>query len=185
MNQSRVAARYATALFEQAQQTNVLETVMSDAESLRTMIEDSRDLALFFQSPVIKSSQKAQALNALFPKMQLTPVMQNFLLLLVEKSRESEILGMLNALKAQYNAAKSLASVEVTSAFELDADQKTQLLKKIEEYIGKTPVANYRIDNALIGGFTVKIGDSIMDGSIKHQLTMLKKRLFASGAQNN
>jgi F-type H+-transporting ATPase subunit delta len=184
MNQSRVAARYAKALFEQAQQSNALEAVMSDAQSLQSLLRDSRDLALFFQSPVIKSSQKAQILQALFAKLQLSPVMQNFLLLLVEKSREPEIASVLEMLNVQYNIAKSLVPVEITSALELDADQKTQLLKKIEEYIGKTPVASYRVDSSLIGGFTVKIGDSIMDGSIKHQLALLKKRLF-SGAQNN
>ncbi len=183
MAQSRVAKRYATALFQEAQQKGTLETVIGDVRGLKTMLNDSRDFALFVASPVIKAAQKQAALKALATKTGFAPLTNNFLALLVEKSRIPALGDILNSFEALYNAANNLLPVEITSAIELDAGQKDSLLKKLEAQTGKKPQPTYSVNPTLIGGFTVKIGDSMMDSSIKHQLSLLKKRLL-EGALN-
>jgi F-type H+-transporting ATPase subunit delta len=189
MQQSRVAVRYATALFNEALHTQTLEEVITDIRGLQTMLKESRDLRLLFESPIIKSSQKERVLKAFFEKAKFSGVVEQFLLLLVEKSRENEIVPILQSFETLYNAHKSLVPVEIVSAFPLDADQQTTLLSKIERLTGKKPLPTYRINTALIGGFVVKIGDQVMDGSIRHQLELLRKQLYAgarsNGARNN
>ena len=183
MSQSRVATRYATALFNEAQQTGILETIIGDVRGLRTMLTDSRDFAVFVASPVIKTDKKAATLKALAEKAALAPLMKNFLSLLVEKSRVAELANILDSFEKLYNNAGGIVPVEVSSAIELDATQKENLLKKLQVQTGKKPQATYTINPTLIGGFTAQVGDSMMDGSIKHQLTLLKKRLL-EGALN-
>jgi F-type H+-transporting ATPase subunit delta len=184
MQQSRVAARYAIALFDQAQQDNSLETVLEDVRGLKSMMSDSRDLTLLFQSPVIKAEQKVMFLKTLCARANFSATMQNFLLLVVSKGRAADVRQVLEAFETRYNAANNFLPVQITSAFELDADQRTKLLKKVEELTGKKPMPSYAVDAALIGGFMVKMDDRVMDGSIKHQLGLLQKRLNA-GAFNN
>jgi F-type H+-transporting ATPase subunit delta len=184
MSQSRVASRYAAALFHEAQHHNSLDSLVEEMRLLGSMLRDSRDLAVFFASPVIKASQKSIAIKTLAEKSQFSTTLKNFLLLLVEKSRENEISNIIEAFEALYNQHKSLLPIEVVSAMELDKEQKEKLLQSIEQRTGKKPVATYKINAALIGGFTVKIGDMMMDSSVKHQLEVLKKRL-QQGAFSN
>ncbi len=184
MVQSRVAIRYASALFAETSQSNTLETTMSDVRGLRKMLAESRDFALFVESPIIKASQKSTALKVIAEKSQLAPTTINFLELLIQKSRINELSAVLASFETLYNERQGLILIEVTSAVELDAAQQEKLTKKIEEYTGKKPVASYNVNPALVGGFTVKIGDSMVDNSIKRQLEVLKKRLM-QGAFNN
>lgn len=178
MHQSRVATRYATALLNEAKQTNVLEATIGDVRGLSTMLKESRDFALFVASPVIKAEQKATALKVIAEKAALAPMTKNFLALLVEKSRVNELADIIHAFEVLYNAENNIVPVEITSAIELEPAQKDSLLKQLAAQTGKKPQPTYAVNTALIGGFTVKIGDSMMDGSIKHQLTLLKKRLL-------
>lgn len=184
MVQSRVAIRYASALFAETSQSNTLEATIADVRGLRKMLEESRDFALFVESPIIKASQKAAALKVIAEKSQLATTTTNFLQLLIEKSRINELSDVLKSFETLYNERQGLVTIEVTSAVEMDAAQKEKLIKKIEEYTGKKPIASYSINPTLVGGFTVKIGDSMLDNSIKRQLEVLKKRLM-QGAFNN
>lgn len=178
MSQSRVATRYATALFNEAKQAGALETIIADMRGLRQMLKESRDFALFVASPVIKTAQKATALKTIAEKAGLAPTTKNFLALLVEKSRVNELADIIDSFEAVYNKENNILPIEIDSAIELDATQKDSLIKRIEAQTGKKPQPTYSVNPALIGGFTVKIGDSMMDGSIKQQLTLLKKRLL-------
>jgi F-type H+-transporting ATPase subunit delta len=184
MVQSRVAVRYATALFAETSQANTLDATIADVRGLRTMLSESRDFALFVESPIIKTSQKSAALKVVAEKAQFAPTTKNFLQLLVEKSRINELSSVLDSFETLYNERKGLLPIEVISAVELDSTQKENLLKKIEDYTGKKPLPSYSINIGLVGGFTVKIGDSMLDNSIKRQLEVLKKRLMEGEFSN-
>jgi F-type H+-transporting ATPase subunit delta len=178
MAQSLVATRYATALFAEAVANNTLETVIDDIRALRSILRDSRDFALFVNSPIIKAEQKANALKAIATEARISPTTTTFLMLLVEKNRADELANIVAAFEALYNEQQGIVPLEVVSAVEMDASQKEALLKSLESRIGKQPHATYTVNPALIGGFTVKIGDTMMDSSITHQLAVLKKRLM-------
>lgn len=183
MPQSRVASRYATALFRQAKQAGSLETTIGDARALRSLLKESRDFELFVTSPVIKTAQKDIAFKAIGEKVALAPLTKNFLSLLVQKNRVAELADIIDSFETLYNKESNILPVEIVSAIELDNTQKDALVKKLEAQTGKKAQAQYSVNPALIGGFTVKVGDSMMDGSIKQQLILLKKRLL-EGAMN-
>lgn len=184
MVQSRVAVRYASALFTETSQANTLETTIADVRGLRAMLADSRDFALFVESPIIKASQKSAAMKVIAEKSRFAPTTVNFLQLLIDKSRINELAGVLESFETLYNERQGLIPIMVTSAIELDSAQKDKLMKKVEEYTGKKPIPSYIVNPALVGGFTVKIGDNMLDNSIKRQLEVLKKRLM-QGVFNN
>ncbi len=183
MLHSRVASRYASALLGAARQANVLDDVRKDVDLLKVSVAVSRELASFLKSPIISADRKAAALKSIFED-KVSILAMNFLLLLVEKTREAELPQILTSFDAQYNEYKGIVEAHISSAIELDEQQKQAILDKVRRYTGKTVVPDYRLDPTLIGGFQVRIGDSILDGSVKHQIENLKKTLMA-GEFNN
>lgn len=177
MNQSRVASRYALALYEQSVQDATLSSVIEEVRTFQKLLTESRDLLLFFFSPIVKVEQKEKAIRALFAQIQPTKTFQNFVLLLIQKNRGNEIQCVLEAFEVIYNERHNMVRVAIHSAFHLDTKQQEILLHKITTITGKKPLPEYQVDPALIGGFTVKIGDSIIDGSIKRQLELLRQKL--------
>jgi F-type H+-transporting ATPase subunit delta len=178
MNHSLVATRYATALFDEATARQLLESVILDVRTLQTLLNDSRDFALFVRSPIIKTAQKTAALKAIAVKAQLLPVTTTFLMVLASKHRASDLASILAAFEALYNEQHGIVPLEVVSAVAMDSAQKEALLKSLEHRTGKKPVATYNVNPTLIGGFTVQIGDTMIDSSIQHQLVVLKKSLL-------
>jgi F-type H+-transporting ATPase subunit delta len=175
---SRVAGRYANALFTEAEQTKTLETILDDLRSLRSMLQESRELALFVANPAIKAAHKRTALAAIADKAGLSAMTKNWLGLLVEKSRVGELYDIIAAFEELYNKAHNIMPVVITSALELDSSQKSNLLAKLEAQTGKKILPTFATNPALIGGFTVKIGDTLIDSSISRQLATLKKRMM-------
>lgn len=183
MRYSRVASRYASALLKTALHDSVLDAVRKDVDLLQMSIAASRELANFLKSPIISAEKKAGALKNIYTG-KVSPLMLNFLLLLVEKNRERELPQILRSFNEQYNEHRGIVEVQVRSAIELEDAQKQAILGKVRAYTGKTVEPHYSIDPALIGGFQVQIGDRVLDGSVRHQLDNLKKALD-SGVRNN
>lgn len=183
MPTSRVASRYASALLTSALQANILDDVRKDVHVLRTALTASRELLNVLKSPIVRYEQKKQALTNIFAD-KLAPLTMHFLLLLLDKRREGELPSILAAFNELYNQHKGIVEVKVLSAVELDDAQKNAILDKVKRYTGKSVVPSYSIDKALIGGFLVKMGDTVLDGTVKHQLENLKKAL-ADGVLSN
>lgn len=183
MPYTRVASRYASALLTSALQANLLEDVRKDVEMLRMALSVSREFVSVLKSPIVRYEQKKQSLTTIFAD-KLAPLTMRFLLLLLEKRREGELPSILAAFNEQYNQHKGIVEVQVQSAVELDDAQKNAILEKVKRYTGKNVVPSYSLDTSLLGGFLVKMGDTVLDGTVKHQLENLKKAL-ADGVLNN
>lgn len=184
MRYSRVAFRYAEALFKEAQQAGTLSVVLQDILHVRACILASAELRNFLRSPIIKVEQKSSALKGLFSSA-VSPVTLHFLLLLAEKLRTAETEGITHAFESLYNESQGIITVQVYSAVELEDRQKQDLVKKVQNFTGKQQVvAEYRLDPSLIGGFTVRVEDTVHDYSLKNKLHILKKHL-AEGTLNN
>jgi F-type H+-transporting ATPase subunit delta len=183
MSYSRVALRYASALLKAAVQGNSLEAVRADIDLLKTALGASREFQHLLKSPIVQSERKVTVLRNIFAD-KVSPTTMNFLLLLLEKKREAALPNIVTSFDEQYNQHMGIADVTIRSAIELDEAQKNSILDKVRKYTGKSVVAHYVIDPSLIGGFLVKIGDTVLDGSVRHQLDNLKKTL-ATGALNN
>lgn len=183
MPYTRVALRYASALLESSLQANILDDVRKDVDLLRTALGASRELVNVLKSPIIRHEQKKQALTNIF-SAKIAPLTMNFLLLLLEKRREGELPTIVAAFNDLYNQHKGIIEVQVSSAIELDEAQKNAIIDKVKQYTGKNVLPSYNLDKSLIGGFSVRMGDTVLDGTVKHQLENLKKAL-AAGVLNN
>lgn len=183
MSYSRVASRYASALLKAAVQADSLDAVRTDVNLLKTALGVSRELLHLLKSPIVPPDRKVAALKNIFAD-KVSIMTMNFILLLLEKRREGELPGVLTSFDEQYNQQMGIADVLIRSAIELDETQKNSILEKVKKFTGKTVVARYMVDPALIGGFMVKIGDTVLDGSVRHQLDNLKKALAAGELSN-
>lgn len=183
MAHSRVASRYAAALLKAALQNGSLDAVRKDVDLLKTAVGVSRELVSMLKSPIIQQERKVEVIRSIFAE-RVSSMTMNFLLLLLEKSREGELPEVVRSFDAQYNTHMGVVEVQVRSAVELDETQKNAILDKVRRFTGKTVLPHYTIDTSLIGGFMVKIGDTVLDGSVRHQLDNLKKALAAGELSN-
>ena len=171
----KIARRYSTALYEEAKSKGEVNNVAEDADMILKTIADSRDLELFFKSPIIDKVKKTSVIKEIFGG-KVQQVMLNFMLLLVERQRGEHIVEILNDFLELKNEKEGVISVYVTSAVELSDDEKKQVKEKIDSYTKLNTKPSFTVEPNMIGGFKVKIKDVILDASIRHQLEVLRKR---------
>jgi F-type H+-transporting ATPase subunit delta len=147
---------------------------------IKNTLDQSAELRLFLKSPIVKKEQKKSALEKIFEK-RIGELSANLLKLLSDKSREALLEDITLHFVDLYNEHSGIIEVEVTSATELGDAQLASLIKKLETVTGKKILANRSVDTTLIGGLTVRIDDTVIDGSVKFKLNELKER-FTSAA---
>lgn len=176
----RISRRYSIALYEEAKSTGSLDKIAEDVDSMINIIEENRDLELFFGSPIIDQVKKAAIIREIF-EGKISQLMLNFILLLVQRQRADGTVDILKNFRELKNEKDGIVTVEVTSAVELTDDEKRQVKEKIDSYTNLNSKPTFKVQPDLVGGFVVKIKDVILDASIRHQLDMLKKR-FKEGS---
>ena len=177
MSIKRVASRYAKSIIDLALETNRLEAVKKDMESLQTLLKQNRELFVFLKSPVIKFTKKQAVLSNIF-KGKVDDLTLKFMTLLASKQREAYLPEIINQFIDQYRALKHISIVKVTSATEMTPEMKLEMQKKLEaSSIGFEHVEMItKVDPSLIGGFIIELDDHVYDTSIKHQLETLRKQ---------
>lgn len=176
MSQRTVARRYATALYEEADETGVLETVDEDVLMLRQSLQSNGELSRFFESPVISQEKKDEIVQILLGD-RVAPLLEQFLRLLIRKDRETMTKAILDQYQTLRDEQRGIVDAEVTVAHSLaDADREA-LVEALEEETGKSVRLHVEEDPDLIGGLVLRIGDRVFDGSVRNQLTALRGRL--------
>ena len=177
MSSYNIATRYANALMELATEKNVLKQVADDMELVFNGIAYSKELRTILKSPVIKTEKKETILNEIF-KNRIGEVSANFLQFVIKKKRENLIYDILKRFKELYYLRINRVEAKITSSVELTEQQKDQLQSSLEKHTQKDVTSIFAIDDSIIGGFVVKINDTVLDSSIKQQLNKLRKKLF-------
>ncbi len=176
---SKAAGRYARAILDIAVETDSLEKEKQDMQFINHTIESSRDLKLFLQSPLIKKAVKINVLKEIFEgKVQQSTM--NLMILLAEKSREKLLLDITKAFMSLYKKHHGIIDVDVETAFELDQNQKEKLVQVLESATGKKVQMEIQLREELMGGLTVRIDDTIINGSVKYKLSQLKESFTAA-----
>ncbi len=176
---SRVARRYAEAIYDSIPADLGTAAFLADLASLKELLASSRDLQLFFRSPIIPQDAKSRTLVALCEN-RFSPYLQQVLIFLIEKKREHQVEEFMEALHDLHRKRHSISEATVTSATTLTPEQKSVLEAALAAAGGCTVETRYATDPALIGGLVARIGDTVYDGSIQRQLTRLRTR-FAAG----
>lgn len=174
MNYSQIHKRYATALYELADEMKIIDVVTKDMETLQLLAAECDELKIILKSPVIRPHIKNKVLVGLFEKSFQQLSMQ-FLNLLVRKSREVFV----GEIAAQYikisREAKGIVDVEVHSVIPLSKEILTEISAQVAEFTGKTPEITEKIDSSLLGGFQVSFGDAMLDMSIRKKLNTISQ----------
>ncbi len=182
MSQMRIARRYAEALMMSADAEKQLEAVGTDLRELQSLIQTSADFRLFLRSPVIRHERKAEVLQTLFGK-RLHAVTNRFLALLAEKGREDALPEIIEEFFRQQDEKLGIVRVDVRAAADLTREQSDRIRERFESLTRKTVRIEFSLDRALRGGFVARVGDTVFDGSVQHQLEELRKR-FAETSVN-
>jgi len=178
---SKAARRYAKALLQSAIEQNILTETEKDMRFIDRTLADSSDLRVFLRSPVIKSEVKVKGLLAIF-ESHISKETKGLFRLLSEKNRENLLPDICKAFTELFNKHQGIINVDVNSAYEMDKKQKNLLHDELEKRTGKTVNIKITIDSELLGGLVVKVGDTVIDGSVKHKIRMLKNQFAVNTA---
>ncbi len=168
MMQRGIAQKYARALFRAMEEKEALDEAKAEFIKLRGFLEENPGIKRFMYYYPVKEELKKDVIQKI--SEGFLPEFINFLRLLIGKKR----FGLLDVIEEEFiklaNKAQGLEIVRVTTPQPLDADQKDQFISILRELSGKTIQLEEHIDPDIIGGFILRLGDSIFDASVKTQL---------------
>lgn len=179
---TKAARRYATALLEIAKELDQIEDILDDINLIDNTIEGSKDLSMFISSPIIKYDDKMAVLNEIFGN-KVQEVTIRFINLLARKGRSNLLPQIVKAFIQKYNEYAGIIEIEVVSARALSESQKQALHKALEERVNKKVDMSIAQDSSLKGGLTVRIDDTVIDGSVKHKLEELEQKFLSAAIE--
>ena len=170
-----IAAVYARSLFEVAQEHDKLDVVREQLGVFADALSESRELQVFFFSPYFSTQEKEEGLDRAITGAD--PVFMNFLKLLVEKHRMPVVFRVRSTYEELWDDEKRLLPVAITSAVELDKKIVDQLGDRISEQTGRTVELSSNVDPDILGGIVVRVGNSVLDASVRNRLEQLRRQV--------
>lgn len=178
---SGIAARYAAAVFELAEEACVLAALETDVEALAGALDASAELRAMIASPVLAREAQGAAMGAVARAMNLSALTANTLGLMAAKRRLFVLPQLVAALRDRLAEAKGEITAEVTAARPLTEDQARRLSAALSSAAGKTVKLRTAVDEGLIGGLVVKVGSKMVDTSIRSRLAALQNAMKEVG----
>jgi F-type H+-transporting ATPase subunit delta len=176
---SRAAIRYAKAVLDQANHANISEVVFGDMKSIQATLAGSKELRVVLQSPVVKAEDKKQALLQIFEKN--SEVTKALIQILTSNKRINLLGGVALAYVDLYNDSKGVKTATVITAVTLTPEIEAKVLSKLKQMTGSDNITiNNTIDESIIGGFILRVGDLQYNASIANQLGNLKREFSKS-----
>jgi F-type H+-transporting ATPase subunit delta len=178
MLQTKVAQRYAKAIFDLAVETSTLEEVKQDFDLILSV--QSKELHFILISPIVKGEKKTAIFEAVFSK-HIQPLTNSFFKLIFSKGRSVAINEIIQAFIEKYRLKKGIQLVELTTAVEISGEVKEKIsavLKENSLLKGKSIELHARVDASIIGGLIVQVDDQLFDASIRHDLQVIKKQFI-------
>ena len=170
-----IADVYARALFEVGKERNVLNEVKQQLGEFSDALGANHDLSVFFFSPHFSTAEKKQGLSRLLEDAE--PSFINFLEALIERHRMPAIFRIRARLDELWEKENRRLPVEVTSAVELDQATIRDIGQRIGEQTGNEVDLSSRVDPDILGGIVLRVGNSVLDASIKNRLNQLRKEV--------
>lgn len=171
-----IARRYAQALFALGRKTGLpeLESYASSLEVLRSALEASPDLVRVFRNPIFTPEEKKKVMAKLAGKLKIGGTILNFCRLLADKDRLRELEGISDMFNELLDAEKGIVRGQLLTAVPLDAPKQAAVIKQLEKKAKRTLVLEFGVSPEILGGVVLKVGDQVMDASLRAQLSILK-----------
>lgn len=170
-----IAQVYSRALFEVAKENGKLDVVREQLGQFADALDQNRDLAVFFFSPYFSTDEKKDGLRKTVEGAD--PTVVNFLETLLERHRMPAIYRIRAAYARLWDEENKLLPVEVTSAVDLDEATVKSLGDRIGQQTGQRVELTSKVDPSILGGIVLRVGNQILDASIKHRLDQLRKHV--------
>ena len=173
MIKSQVGRRYSKAIFEIAEEKNQVKEIYEMLNSAMVLYRTDKEFKNFILNPLIDNEQKKSVLNKIFGKDNSENL--NILLYILDKGRMNCIKYIVAEYLKIYYRKNRILDVKATFTKELTDEQKKKLINKLSQKTGKEINLEIKIDKDILGGGIIKIGDKIIDGSIRRELDNWKK----------
>jgi ATP synthase F1 delta subunit len=170
-----IAQVYARALFEVAKEHGLLDEVHEDLTEFAQALSDNREFAVFFFSPYFSTEEKKDGLKRSVTGAE--PVFMNFLEALIERHRMPAIFRIAARYREMWEDERDLLPVEVTSAVSLDESTVESIGQRIGEQTKRTVELSSKVDPEILGGIVLRVGNVILDASIRNRLEQLRKQV--------
>ena len=170
-----IARVYSESLFEVAKEQGKLDRIRDELAEFASALEQNRELSVFFFSPYFSTEEKEEGLKRAV--VDADPTLVNFLELLIEKHRMPVIFRVRRQFDALYDREQKRLPVEVTSAVALDDTVVRALEERVREQTGQNVQLESKVDPDILGGIVLRVGNSILDASIRHRLDQLRREV--------
>ena len=170
-----IADVYARALFEVAQEQDKLDAIHDELTRFADAMNENLDLRRFFFSPYFSTEEKKGALKRAVTGAD--PAFMNFLEALIERHRMPVIFRIQTRFDQLWEEARKLLPVEVTSAVQLDPATLKGIGDSIGQQVGRTIELSSSVDPGIIGGLVLRVGNYVLDASIRNRLEQLRKQV--------
>jgi ATP synthase F1 delta subunit len=170
-----IAEVYARALFEVATDQDKLDEIHDQLAEFADAVHENREMAQFFFSPYFSTEEKKQGLEKTISGAD--EAFMNFLEALIERHRMPVIFRIRTRFDQMWDEENKLLPVEVTSAIELDKKTVNDIGKSIGEQVGRKIQLSSRTDPEILGGIVLRVGNFVLDASIRHRLEQLRKQV--------
>jgi ATP synthase F1 delta subunit len=170
-----IAQVYSRSLFEVAKNQDKLDRIRDEVAAFADALADNRELSVFFFSPYFSTQEKEEGLRRTV--IDADPTLVNFLEVLIENHRLPLIHRIRRQFDARWDRENKRLPVEVTSAVELDRGVIEALEASILEQTGQNIELESRVDPDILGGIVLRVGNSILDASVRQRLEQLRKEV--------
>jgi F-type H+-transporting ATPase subunit delta len=175
MPNPRLASRYAKSILDLSIEKGQLEEVYADMMWLHSVCKN-RDFVNMLRSPIINAETKKKIVEAV-TRNNISDMTSRFLVLLVSKSRESNLPEMVNSFISAYKSLKNIQIVKLTSATALSDASRSAIVEQVKRSAGFEHIEiEEKIDPSIIGGFVLQVGDKLVDASVSYDLRQIAKQ---------
>lgn len=176
MKHSELASRYASALYDIAQETKSQDLVFSEVRELNKIFS-ANDILNYMNSPLVQPFEKRETLKKAFNGNGVSENTQNFVLTLAKKGRLSIFPEIVSAFQSKSDEMNGVKRGEVTSANVLAPEERNELAKTVEKVTGKKVILSYEENPNLIGGLIAKVGSYTFDDTLTSHLRRLQEEI--------
>ncbi len=180
MNNPRLAGRYAKSLLDLSIEQNQLDAVYADMKFLHSICKSNPDFVAILRSPIINADKKEKIIESITNE-RVSNITGLFIRLLIRKARENNLPEIVKAFIEQYNKLKNIYQVKITTASPVSEELQHAIADKVKvDNIIQTIELEAVVDEALVGGFKLEMGDLLVDASILRDLNDVRKQFMSN-----
>jgi F-type H+-transporting ATPase subunit delta len=166
-------------MLELAEPQGQVDAIGAELADLRQVLQDNPSFTRFLSDPGIKDSERNGAIDRIL-RGRVSPLVWNLVGVLNKKDRLAILPAIADAYEMLLEERRGIVEVDITVAHRLTPEQLDMVKNRVSQALGKQAVVHQYIDESIIGGIRLRVGDKEIDASVKHQLNTLRQRLLAS-----